>query len=186
MHELLDQFKRGTTDNPKISDKFIFLDDGKWGGSRLHVAFVINIFNFKELGCVSINRPTTSYDGKTYTETLTIQQAIQQNIDNDFDDSPIYTKHPRQVLQLYIPTYDNNLIYAIRTSDSDYDWFSCDINSYWQSGGLLSYDEYEVRRGNYNYSVEMIEDKFSELLESDNESDREHYIEIKTYLESLI
>ena len=168
MKELL-KFKKGSTKEPKIGDKFIFLDDGKWGSNRIHIAFVKNILTFDEANLITIKRLNTSVDGKVFEEILTVKQSIQQNIDNDFDDTPFFTKHPNQVLVLYIPTYDEDVIYAIRTQDKDYDWFSCDVNNFWQSGGLLSYDDYEKRRGEYNYTTEQIEEKFSEYCEESTE-----------------
>lgn len=186
MIEVLSKFKKGSTNKPQIGDKFIFLDDGKWGGSRLHIAIVNNIYKFKDLEYKTITRMRTSDEGKTYEENISIKQAIQQNIDNDFEDDPIYTKHPKQVLELYIPTYDDNMIYAIRTADDDYEWFSCDVSSFWQMGGLLSYGDYEERRGEYNYTTEMIEEKIEEYYNSEDEIDRQRYEDIKEYLKNLL
>ena len=159
MENILSKYSIGKDiNNPKIGDKFVFLDDGKWGNSRLHIAIVTNIYDFDDTKNIKVK---IWEDNLTQIE-VSLSERLKENISYSDD---LYVTNPQKVLECSIPSYDENLIYFINTKDSMYKWFSVDVQSYWQSGGLLTYDDYNKERNGINLSIQDIEDKLLEEYE---------------------
>ena len=158
MENILSKYSIGKDiNNPKIWDRFIFLDDGKWGNMRLHVAIVTNIYDFDDTKNIKVK---VCKDDSTQVEEVPLSERIKENINYNDD---LYVTNPQKVLECSIPSYDENLIYFINTKDGMYKWFSVDVQSWWQAGGLLTYDVYDKERSKeINLPIQDIEDKLLE------------------------
>lgn len=165
MRDLLKKFNKGLINKPQIGDKFIFLDDGKWGQSRRHIAFITRVLGFNDCDNIIKAVQCENEVGEIIKEHINLRDAIQNNINNDVKYQPIYTKTPDKVIECYIPSYDENLIYFIKTYDNK-GWFSCDIESFWQSGRLISYDELDKQFSEDDPTLSL-EDNFVERYNSE-------------------
>ena len=113
---------------PKTGEKLKFWDDGKVGHSRRYVAKVNGVFAPDDVKRIFVIRG----DDEMSVYDIWLEQADECDW--------VYAKETDVFVRCFIPGYDDNDIWFVRTKQGG--WFSIDCQSGWQSGYLDVDDDY--------------------------------------------
>lgn len=126
---------------PQVGETYMFYDDGKRGLSRQYKATVLRIISKDEAKNVTF--PTYCSDEIEYEENTIVykdREPIGEATLLDVwkarveDCDWLYAEDTDYFIECSIPRYDENSIWFVRTKEGN--WFSIDIQCYWQAGLL--------------------------------------------------
>lgn len=121
---------------PKIGKKYHFFDDGKVSPSRHFVAEVTKLLSPKEAKKIMFDDESLY---RIWKEAIKKHSSTNNfTVGSTKAGEPwLYAIDTDYFVELSIPEYDDNLLYAVRTIHGD--WFTLCIQSFWQ-GGILDVD----------------------------------------------
>ena len=128
---------------PEINKYYHFWDDGKTSVSRHYICRVERIITNKDAKKLMVKTYEYPDDNAVEEKLVSLYDYWQEQV----PEYPwLYANETDYFIEISCPTYDDNLLYAVRTIGGG--WFTMDIQSWWQ-GGRLDVDS-EI----YNWRVQ--------------------------------
>ena len=116
---------------PEVGKKYHFFDDGKCRISRMYIAEVKRIWTYDEIKDLGLELPNFG----DLANELFFPKKFAEVLNDNIETCPwLYAEEQPIIIELSVPKYDENTLYAVRTKDGG--WFTIDIESSWQSGRL--------------------------------------------------
>ena len=128
---------------PLIGKTYKFFDDGKLVASRMYDATVTRIITLSEAESFMVK----AMDNDSECFTLILRSLLDIWNEQKRECDWLYDNNTDVFVECFIPDYDDELIYFVRTTDGG--WFSMNIQSDWQAGSL------DVDGSLYAYYLEM-------------------------------
>lgn len=128
---------------PKVGEFYHFWDDGKTSVSRHYICRVERVLKVKDAKKLMVSFNDAIDDNTVVEKEATLYDIWKEAV---LEYNWLYAEETDYFIEISCPTYDDNLLYAVRTKDGG--WFTMDIQSWWQ-GGKLDVDS-EV----YNWRVQ--------------------------------